>query len=74
DEYRLLPVNLPLLRTLSEQTGGSLAPAEEEIFRLRGDGGIERTPLWPLFAGTALLLFLLDILVRRVPWSGRRSR
>lgn len=74
DEYRSLPVNLPLLRALSEQTGGSLAPGEDEIFRLRGDGGIEHLPLWPLFAATALLLFLLDILVRRLPWSGRRPR
>ena len=74
DEYRLLPANLPLLRALSEQTGGSLAPGEEEIFRPRGDGGVEHLPLWPLFAAAALVLFLCDILVRRVPWSGRRSR
>ena len=76
DEYRLLPPNLPLLRTLSEQTGGALAPRADEIFRSRGDGGITNTPLWPIFAGAALLLFLLDILVRRAPWrwSLRRAR
>lgn len=74
DEYRLLPANLPLLRTLSEQTGGSLAPAEEEIFKPRGDGGLRGVPLWPHFAAAALLLFLIDILVRRAPWSWRRVR
>ena len=47
DEDRLLPVNLPLLRTLSEQTGGALAPGPEEIFRPRGDGGLRTTSLWP---------------------------
>jgi Mg-chelatase subunit ChlD len=74
DEYRLLSANLPLLRTLSEQTGGSLSPGEDEIFKPRGDGGLRVTPLWPYFAGAALLLFLLDILVRRAPWSWRRGR
>jgi hypothetical protein len=73
DEYRLLPANLPLLRTLSEQTGGSLAPAADEIFRPRGDGGVTSVPLWPYCAGVALLLFLLDILVRRAPWRLHRA-
>ncbi|HKQ26782.1 MAG TPA: VWA domain-containing protein [Burkholderiales bacterium] len=73
DEYRLLPANLPLLRTLSEQTGGVFAPRAEEIFTPRGDGGVETTALWPYCAGAALLLFLLDILVRRAPWPLRRA-
>ncbi|HEV8261682.1 MAG TPA: VWA domain-containing protein, partial [Burkholderiales bacterium] len=73
DEYRLLPANLPLLRTLSEQTGGVFAPRAEEIFTPRGDGGVTATPLWPYCAGVALLLFLLDILVRRAPWRLRRA-
>lgn len=71
DEYRLLPANLLLLRTLSEQTGGVFAPRAEEIFTLRGDGGVIGIPLWPYFVGAALLLFLLDILVRRAPWGLR---
>ena len=74
DEYRLLPANLPLLRTLSEQTGGVFAPAAEEIFKPRGDGGVSTAPLWRYCAGAALLLFLLDILVRRAPWRLRRAR
>jgi Mg-chelatase subunit ChlD len=74
DEYRLLPANLPLLRALSEQTGGALAPAENEIFKPRGDGGFVGTPLWPYLAAAALLLFLVDILVRRAPWIWRRLR
>jgi Mg-chelatase subunit ChlD len=73
DEYRLLPANLTLLRTLSEQTGGIFAPRAEEIFAPRGDSGVTTTPLWPYCAGVALLLFLLDILVRRAPWRLRRA-
>ncbi|HWQ38901.1 MAG TPA: VWA domain-containing protein [Burkholderiales bacterium] len=74
DEYRLLPPDLVLLRALSEQTGGSLAPPEEEIFKPRADGGLRSLALWPYLAAAALLFFLLDILVRRAPWSWRRVR
>ena len=74
DEYRLLPANLLLLRSLSEQTGGVFAPRVEEIFMPRGDTGFTTTALWPFFAGAALLFFLLDILVRRAPWRLRRVR
>jgi Mg-chelatase subunit ChlD len=73
DEDRLLPPNVPLLRTLSEQTGGALAPAPDAIFEARGDGGLAAVALWPALAGLALLLFLLDIAVRRVPLPSRRT-
>src|SRR5206468_733630 len=45
DEYRMLPANLALLRTLSEQTGGVFAPNGEEIFGSHGDVGLRATPL-----------------------------
>ena len=67
DEYRVLPPNNALLRSLSEETGGVFAPKAEEIFAQRGDGGLAARPLWPWFAAVALALFLLDILVRRAP-------
>lgn len=73
DEYRILPANLSLLRTLSEQTGGVFAPKVDEIFAPRDDVGFTVTRLWPHCAGAALLLFLLDILVRRAPWRLRRE-
>jgi hypothetical protein len=73
DEDRLQPVNLPLLRTLSEQTGGALAPRPEEIFRPYGDSSQRLMSLWPVCTGLALALFLLDILARRAPWAGRRG-
>jgi Ca-activated chloride channel homolog len=70
DEYRVMPANIELLKTLSERTGGKFAPTVEEIFARRGDGGIVSKPLWNYFAVLGLALFLLDILVRR--WSSRR--
>ena len=73
DEYRTLPVDVPLLRALSDQTGGVFAPRAEDIFRARADGGASNMPLWRHCAALALLLFLLDILVRRARWRWRRG-
>jgi hypothetical protein len=67
DEYRVLPPDNALLRTLSEQTGGVFAPERDEIFAPRGDGGLVPKPLWSWLAAAALMVFLLDTLVRRAP-------
>ena len=69
DEYRALPPNNTLLRALSVQTGGVFAPRAEDVFADHGDGGMAPRPLWHWFVAAALLLFLIDILVRRAPWS-----
>ncbi len=69
DEYRALPPNNALLRALSEQTGGVFAPKAADVFADHGDGGLAPQPLWHWFISAALLLFLIDILVRRAPWS-----
>jgi Ca-activated chloride channel family protein len=74
DEDRIQPPNLALLRTLSEQTGGALAPQEDEIFAPRGDGGVRSVALWPACVAVALLAFLIDVLVRRAPWDWRNLR
>jgi len=65
DEDRGLPPDRALLAALSNAGGGSVAPTVGDIFALRGDGGTATTALWPPFAGAALAVFLLDILVRR---------
>lgn len=70
DEYRVLPTNIDLLKALCERSGGKFAPRIEEIFAPRGDGGLVSKPLWRYFAALGLVLFLLDIWVRR--WANRR--
>jgi hypothetical protein len=71
DEYRTLPPNLELLRALAEQTGGKLAPSIAEVFARNGDYSRASRTLWPWLALLALLLYLLDIAVRRAPLAWR---
>jgi Ca-activated chloride channel homolog len=72
DEYRVLPPNLPLLAAIAEQTGGKLAPEIGDVFATAGDRGQQSRMLWPWFALAALLLYLLDIWLRRSPVAWRR--
>jgi hypothetical protein len=71
DEYRSLPPNLDLLETLASETGGRVAPSIEEIFAQQGDQSRVTRVLWPWFALLALLCFLGDIAVRRLPLAWR---
>jgi len=72
DEYRLYPPNTELLLGISNQTGGKVLPENEEIFDDYGESASVPTPLWPWFAGLALLAYLLDIALRRAPWFWKR--
>ncbi len=67
DEYRPLPPDNALLRELSEQTGGVFAAKAQDIFADYDDSQLVPRPLWYWFVVAALLLFLLDILIRRTP-------
>lgn len=71
DEYRALPPNLELLRALAEATGGKLAPSIAEVFAQSGDHSRVSRTLWPWLAVLAMLLYLLDIAVRRAPLAWR---
>lgn len=67
DEYRSLPPSLTVLGALAEQTGGKLTPTTEEVFAAGGDRGRTQRSLWPWLALAALLVYVLDIAVRRAP-------
>jgi hypothetical protein len=71
-EYRLLGVNEPLLATLRAATDGRriASPADPWIHDLARTSSY--TPLWPLLLIIALLLWPLDIALRRVS-IGRRE-
>lgn len=68
DEYRRYPANLEFLSNVSSLTGGKLLPEEEEIFLDYGESTSVAFPLWNWSLFLALVLFLSDIAVRRLPW------
>ena len=74
DEFRARAPDTALLAALSAQTGGRPGAMPEEIFDPRQDGGTRARPLWPWLLGAALVLFLIEIAVRRVPWPLPRWR
>lgn len=84
DELRLHPTNNELLKSLAESTGGRFDPRPEDLFATASgtvsqnsagtDSSVERTvqrttPLWPYLATAALLLFVLDVALRRIDFS-----
>ncbi len=68
DEYRFYPPDVEKLEALSQETGGKVGPSIEDIFEVGDDRASVPTPLAPLLTGLGLLLYLLDIALRRVPW------
>ena len=60
-------------RRVAELTGGRVNPEPAWLWDTSGEEREVRESLWhlPLFA--ALFLFIVDVLVRRVRWFGRRA-
>ncbi len=72
DEYRSLPPNVDLLQMVAVQTGGKLGATAADIFDSAGDGGQRSVPLWPWLALAGLFAYLMDLLLRRLPYAWRR--
>ncbi len=66
DEYHFYDPNVDLLRSISSDTGGKFEPAPGEIFEAGGETTSVPMPLAPYFAGVALLLFFVDVFLRRI--------
>jgi len=73
DEFRARAPDTALLAALSTQTGGRPGALPEEIFDPRDDGGTRARHLWPWLLGAALVLYLVEIAVRRLTWPPLRS-
>ncbi len=70
DELRLRPTNTELLRQIATATGGRFSPQPDDAFT-DADETARRTvqqtrPLWPELVIAALLLFVLDVALRRI--------
>ena len=68
-EYELRPVNDKLVEEITAQTGGAVLEEPQEVFRDFTKKGEERQNIatWLLLAG--MLLFFIDITIRRFGWS-----
>ncbi|HSF17120.1 MAG TPA: VWA domain-containing protein [Vicinamibacteria bacterium] len=72
DEYRFYPPDLEKLETIARETGGQFRPEAADIFSDHGERARVPTDLWPITALLGLLLYLLDIAMRRAPWLWQR--
>jgi len=70
-EYRYLRSHLPRLKQLSEATGGRVITTKTDLFNRDLPIRRESHPIWQLLLQIALILFFIDIFLRRVAidWS-----
>ena len=66
EEYHFYPPNTDALRALATETGGTFQPAAAEIFNTYGERTATPVPLWPYPAVLALLLYIIDVYLRRI--------
>ncbi len=70
-EYRLLGTNEPLLAAIRDATGGRPVATAEDVWLHDLGTTARETPLWPLLLVLALLLWPLDVFLRRVQLTRR---
>ncbi|RCK81495.1 MAG: hypothetical protein OZSIB_0629 [Candidatus Ozemobacter sibiricus] len=76
-ELAITRPNLPLLRQIAEQTGGELVEDPEQVSLHTMPAGVATVlfvPLWPWLVLLAMLLYLVDIYLRRANLFGLRGR
>ena len=69
DELRLSPTNEELLRKIASTSGGQYNPTMQTLFAPTDRTAELRLPLWPYLLMAALVLFVLDVLLRRIDFS-----
>jgi Ca-activated chloride channel homolog len=66
EEYRFRAPDEALLQSIASVTGGAWRPTAAALANAAGDSRTERRPLWPALIALALLLWFVDLLLRRV--------
>ncbi len=69
DELRLRPVNMGMLQSIARAAGGRLVDSPESVFEPPAATAARVVPLWQYLATAAVLLFVLDVAVRRIDLS-----
>lgn len=71
-EYRRLGSDTNFLSEIARVTGGQYNPETEDLFAIDKDESVPvRHALWPSLLIAALLLFILDVALRRLDLAGR---
>jgi hypothetical protein len=70
-EYRLLGTNEPLMAAVRDATSGRPVATAQDVWRHDLGTTAGETPLWPLLLVLALLLWPLDVFLRRVQVTRR---
>ena len=65
--------DLASVRRMSDATGGVEAPTDGQLFDTEGEVTDSRQPRWPLPLYAALVLLILDVLLRRVRMYGQTA-
>jgi hypothetical protein len=65
-EYRFRSADEALLRSIATATGGSWHPTAATLANAASDSRTARRPLWPALIALALVLWFVDLLLRRI--------
>jgi Ca-activated chloride channel homolog len=65
-EYRFRAPDETLLRSIASATGGTWHPTAATLANTSADSRTARRPLWPWLVALALVLWFVDLLLRRV--------
>jgi len=65
-EYRFRAPDETLLRSIASATGGAYHPTPASLANATGDSRTARRPLWPPLLTLALILWFVDLLLRRI--------
>jgi len=70
DELRIRQPNMELLKSLANLSGGEFKPDAEKVFNPSTNHRVTTTaPLWPRLLLMAMLLFVIDVGLRRLDLS-----
>jgi Ca-activated chloride channel homolog len=69
EELRLRATNEDLLRSIARVSGGVFGASPEDVFKADGRTARLATPLWPYLLAAAILLFVVDVALRRLDFG-----
>jgi Ca-activated chloride channel family protein len=72
-EYLAIEPDTASLLRVAETTGGAMDPEAKTVWDPAGESVTYHEDLWPRFIGAAILLFVIDLLLRRVRLFDRKK-